>query len=135
MKQMLNLVRDFQEKFEQTINTKPTLLNEEEYTLRYKLMQEENKEYFAASEDQDIIETLDAFADQLYILLGSINAHGLQDKIIPAFQLVHENNMRKLGPDGKVLKNADGKVIKPEGFVKVELNTLFTEDERVGAQL
>lgn len=132
---MLNLVRDFQEKFEQTINTKPTLLNEEEYTLRYKLMQEENKEYFAASEDQDIIETLDAFADQLYILLGSINAHGLQDKIIPAFQLVHENNMRKLGPDGKVLKNADGKVIKPEGFVKVELNTLFTEDERVGAQL
>jgi predicted HAD superfamily Cof-like phosphohydrolase len=35
------------------------------------------------------------------------------------------NNMNKLWPDGRVHKREDGKVIKPEGFEKVELKTLF----------
>jgi len=35
------------------------------------------------------------------------------------------NNMKKLWPDGRVHKNQYGKVIKPEGFEKVELKTLF----------
>jgi predicted HAD superfamily Cof-like phosphohydrolase len=49
----------------------------------------------------------------------------MQDMIVPAFKLVHENNMRKLGPDGKPIFREDGKIIKPEGFEKVELKTLF----------
>lgn len=125
MTEQLALVRDFQIKFEQTLNDKPTLVSEDEYALRYNLMQEENKEYFMANEQMDMVEILDALADKLYILLGTINTHGLQDMIIPAFNLVHENNLRKLGPDGKVIKNEFGKVIKPEGFQKVELKTLF----------
>ncbi|TXI90893.1 MAG: hypothetical protein E6Q36_00570, partial [Chryseobacterium sp.] len=75
------------------------------------------------------VEILDACADQLYILLGTINAHGLQDLIGPAFELVHKNNMTKVGPDGKVLRNPDGKILKPQGFVPVDLTTLFKQHD------
>jgi predicted HAD superfamily Cof-like phosphohydrolase len=88
-------------------------------------MKEENQEYLDAAKDEDIIEVLDACADQLYILCGTILKHGLQDMIVPAFNLVHANNMAKLGPDGKPIFREDGKIIKPEGFEKVERKTLF----------
>lgn len=125
MEKQLAQVKEFHEKFLQDMNTTPSLLSLEESQLRYKLMDEENREYKDAANDEDIIEILDACADQLYILCGTILKHGLQDMIIPAFNLVHENNMAKLGPDGKPIFREDGKIIKPEGFQKVELSTLF----------
>lgn len=125
MEKQLEQVKEFHEKFLQDMNTTPELLSIEESRLRFKLMDEENVEYLDAAKDEDIVEILDAFADQLYILCGTILKHGLQDMIIPAFDLVHANNMAKLGPDGKPIFREDGKIIKPENFQKVELKTLF----------
>ena len=125
MEKQLEQVKEFHEKFLQEMNTTPSLLSLEESRLRFKLMEEENVEYLDAAKEDDIIEILDACADQLYILCGTILKHGLQDMIVPAFNLVHANNMAKLGPDGKPIFRADGKIIKPEGFEKVELKTLF----------
>lgn len=125
MEKQLKQVQEFHEKFLQDMNNKPELLSIEESRLRFKLMEEENIEYLDAAKEEDIIEILDACADQLYILCGTILKHGLQDMIIPAFNLVHANNMAKLGPDGKPIFREDGKIIKPEGFEKVELKTLF----------
>jgi hypothetical protein len=34
---------------------------------------------------------------------------------------VHQNNMTKVGPDGKVNRREDGKILKPEGYQKVNL--------------
>lgn len=42
----------------------------------------------------------------------------------PAFNRVHQNNMTKIGPDGKVKKRADGKILKPEGYVKPDMSGL-----------
>jgi predicted HAD superfamily Cof-like phosphohydrolase len=125
MKKQLDQVKEFHLKFLQDMNTTPELLSLEESRLRFKLMDEENVEYLHAAKDEDLVEILDACADQLYILCGTILKHGLQDMIIPAFDLVHANNMAKLGPDGKPIFREDGKIIKPEGFQKVELSTLF----------
>jgi predicted HAD superfamily Cof-like phosphohydrolase len=125
MEKQLEQVKEFHEKFLQDMNSTPELLSIEESRLRYALMKEENQEYLDAAKDEDIIEVLDACADQLYILCGTILKHGLQDMIVPAFNLVHANNMAKLGPDGKPIFREDGKIIKPEGFEKVELKTLF----------
>jgi predicted HAD superfamily Cof-like phosphohydrolase len=125
MTEQIKMVVEFHEKFLQEMNTEPSLLPIEEARLRYALGKEELDEYLDAAVNDDIVETLDSFADQLYILIGSIVKHGMQDMIIPAFELVHENNMRKLGPDGKPIFREDGKIIKPEGFEKVELKTLF----------
>lgn len=125
MTEQIKMVVEFHEKFLQDMKTEPSLLPLAEARLRYALGQEELDEYMEAAVDNDIVETLDSFADQLYILIGSIVKHGMQDMIVPAFKLVHENNMRKLGPDGKPIFREDGKIIKPEGFEKVELKTLF----------
>jgi len=50
--------------------------------------------------------------------------HGMQHKIEEVFQLIHSNNMAKC-PVGVCLFREDGKLIKPEGFEKVELSTIF----------
>ncbi len=125
MKEQLIQVKAFQKAFEQTLNDNPTLLSQEEYFLRYDLAQEELDEYMDAVIVDDIVEILDSLVDQAYILFGTINSHGLQEQFLKAFDLVHENNMSKLDKDGKVLKNEAGKVIKPEGFVPVDLTKLF----------
>ena len=127
IKKMLQNVRSFQKASGQVVNKKPVFINSNEAKLRFELMKEENNEYIDAAVEMDKVEILDACADQLYILLGTINAHGLQDLIGPAFELVHKNNMTKIGPDGKVLRNPDGKILKPEGYKPVDLTTLFKQ--------
>ena len=129
IKKMLQQVRSFQKASGQVLNRKPTILDAKEVELRFNLMREENIEYQDAGLSKNKVEILDACADQLYILLGTINAHGLQDLIGPAFELVHKNNMTKVGPDGKVLRNPDGKILKPQGFVPVDLTTLFKQHD------
>ena len=125
MTEQIKMVVEFHEKFLQNMNTEPSLLPLAEARLRYALGKEELDEYIEAAVENNLVETLDSFADQLYILIGSIVKHGMQDMIIPAFNLVHANNMNKLGSDGKPIFREDGKIIKPEGFQKVELKTLF----------
>ena len=129
IRKMAQQVRSFQKASGQVVNKKPTILEVKEVQLRYDLMREENIEYQDAGLSKNKVEILDACADQLYILLGTINAHGLQDLIGPAFELVHKNNMTKVGPDGKVLRNPDGKILKPQGFVPVDLTTLFKQHD------
>lgn len=122
MKEILDKVREFQNAFAQSVSDVPTMSTIDVEALRYELMREENKEYRDAD---NIVEKLDAVVDMLYILAGTINAHGLQDLVGPAFDLVHTNNMTKLGPDGKPIYNEIGKVIKPEGFKPVDLKPLL----------
>ena len=125
MTEYLDKVRDFQIAFDQIVNNTPAHLSIDESNLRFDLAQEELGEYFVATEDNDIVEILDSLVDQAYILFGTINAHGLQDHFIKAFELVHDNNMTKLDENGKVVKNSAGKVIKPSNYVPVDLRQLF----------
>ena len=126
-KEILSKVVEFQNATDQTVNHEPSLISTKEANLRYELMAEENKEYFTACINKDKVEILDACIDMLYILSGTINSNGLQELIEPAFNLVHLNNMTKVGPDGKVLRNPEGKILKPEGFKPVDLKQLFKQ--------
>ncbi len=126
--QILEQVAEFQNATDQTVNQNPSLISVKEANLRYELMAEENKEYFTACINKDKVEILDACVDMLYILAGTINSNGLQDLIEPAFELVHLNNMTKVGPDGKVLRDPNGKILKPQGFQPVNLKQLFKEE-------
>jgi predicted HAD superfamily Cof-like phosphohydrolase len=42
-----------------------------------------------------------------------------------AYDRVHQNNMSKLGPDGRVVRREDGKILKPEGYEPVDLVDLI----------
>lgn len=123
MKTKIEKVREFQKIGLQKVNDKPTVNEFKDCSLRFELAREENMEYISACYDGDKVEILDALVDQMYVLLGTINFHGMQDIFDEAFNRVHENNLTKF-PNGKVLRNPDGKILKPEGFKSVNLSDL-----------
>lgn len=107
-------VYDFHKAFELTIGTEPMLPEDVSIRdLRIDLLQEEFEEYLEAEEKADIVGIADALADIIYIACGTAVAYGIPlDKV---FEEVHRSNMAKL-VDGKVIRRADGKVLKPEGW-------------------
>ena len=127
MKKQLQQLWDFQSVYDQTRNTKPTLISPTESMLRYELGKEELIEYLEACNNDDIVEVTDALADQLYILLGTMVAHGMQGIIKDVFNEVHRSNMSKLGEDGKPIYREDGKVLKGPNFSKPNLEQFLAE--------
>jgi predicted HAD superfamily Cof-like phosphohydrolase len=88
-------------------------------------MDEENKEYLEAANNNDIIEVADALGDMLYILCGTIIEHGMQDLIEDVFDEIQKSNMSKLGPDGNPIYREDGKVMKGPNYFKPNFSKFF----------
>ena len=126
MKKQLKQLWDFQSAYNSARNTKPTLLEPDEFYLRYRLGKEELVEYLEACNNDDLVEVTDALADQLYILLGTMVAHGMQDIIEDVFDEVHRSNMSKLGVDGKPIYREDGKVLKGPNFTPPNIEQFLT---------
>ena len=95
--------------------------------LRFDLMKEENEEYLQAARANDIVEIGDALGDMLYILCGTIIAHGFQDKIESIFDEIQKSNMSKLGADGKPIYREDGKVLKGPNYFKPNIEKILKE--------
>lgn len=114
MKEQLNQVKEFQESFDLTINRTPVNLPLKEGKLRFKLLKEENEEYLTAVQEGDRVEILDALADQLYIVMGTIISHGMQNIIEEVFHAVHQSNMSKLDDNGKPIVNGHNGVLDPD---------------------
>ncbi len=124
MKKQLAQVAAFQNATDQPVNLTPTLLTPDYEKLRFNLMKEENLEYLEGTETKNLVEVLDACIDMAYVLAGTINSHGLGNIFEDAFNLVHFNNMTKV-VNGKVLRDENGKIKKPEGFQPVDLSKLI----------
>ena len=78
LSQTIEHVEDFHNAFGISNNYEPTTeLSDADIDLRYKLMREENEEYFEAAKNGDLVEVADALGDQLYILCGTILKHGM----------------------------------------------------------
>lgn len=129
MKKQLQQLWDFQSAYNSTRNTKPTLLEPDEYYLRYRLGKEELVEYLDACKNNDLVEITDALADQLYILLGTMVSHGLQDVIEYIFDEVHRSNMSKLGKDGNPIYREDGKILKGPNFTPPNIEQFLTASQ------
>ena len=95
--------------------------------LRFDLMKEENEEYLEATRANDIVEIGDALGDMLYILCGTIIAHGFQDKIESIFDEIQKSNMSKLGADGKPIYRKDGKVLKGPNYFKPNIEKILKD--------
>lgn len=93
--------------------------------LRYKLMREENEEYLDAAMSGDTKEVADALGDKLYILCGTILAHGMQDIIEDVFAEIQRSNMSKLAPGGRVLRREDGKILKGSDYSAPDLQSII----------
>lgn len=125
----IEAVTSFHEAYDIEINQNPTVnLPDEISTLRFNLMKEENEEYLNAAKDGDLIEVGDALGDMLYILCGTIIAHGFQNKIEAIFDEIQRSNMSKLGADGKPIYRDDGKVMKGPNYFKPNLKKIFDKN-------
>jgi predicted HAD superfamily Cof-like phosphohydrolase len=100
-------------------------LGEAKNKLRFNLMDEENKEYFEAAQNNDLAEVADALGDMLYILCGTILEHGMQHKIEEVFEEIQRSNMSKLGKDGKPIYREDGKVLKGPEYFKPNIQAIL----------
>jgi predicted HAD superfamily Cof-like phosphohydrolase len=87
----------------------------------YGLIKEEVAELMAAHTANDRVEQLDALIDILVVTIGAIHSMGADAE--GAWNEVMRTNFAKIDPTtGKVIKRADGKVLKPEGWQPPELS-------------
>ncbi len=122
----IDAVKEFNEAFKiKYSKNQKADLDESTIELRYRLMQEENNEYLEAARKKDLVEIADALGDKLYILCGTILAHGLQDKIVEVFDEIQRSNMSKLSADGTPVIREDGKILKGPNYFKPNIKSIL----------
>jgi len=122
----IDAVKEFNEAFKiKYSKNQEADLDESIIELRYRLMQEENDEYLEAARKKDLVEIADALGDKLYILCGTILAHGLQDKIVEVFDEIQRSNMSKLSADGTPVIREDGKILKGPNYFKPNIKSIL----------
>tara|TARA_R110002051_G_scaffold287288_1_gene349976 strand:- start:3580 stop:3966 length:387 start_codon:yes stop_codon:yes gene_type:complete len=128
MKNKLNAVALFHETFGMGVSKNMQAdLGASKNLLRFNLMDEENKEYLEAAQNNDLVEVADALGDMLYILCGTILEHGMQYKIEEVFNEIQRSNMSKLGGDGKPIYREDGKVLKGPNYFKPNIKSILEQ--------
>lgn len=126
MKHKINAVQEFHTAFELGYKESPHAnLGAAKNKLRFDLMDEENKEYLEAANNDDLVEVADALGDMLYILCGTIIEHGMQHKIEEVFEEIQKSNMSKLGADGRPIYREDGKVLKGPNYFKPNIKNVL----------
>jgi predicted HAD superfamily Cof-like phosphohydrolase len=86
----------------------------EHLNMRMSLIDEEHEELHYAVDNGDVIETIDALGDLVYVAYGMALALGVNlDDVITE---IHRSNMSKLGADGKPIYREDMKVLKGPGY-------------------
>jgi predicted HAD superfamily Cof-like phosphohydrolase len=93
--------------------------------MRSHLMSEELAEFMEAMADGNLVQVLHELEDCEVVHKGSVRSLGLTTRYPDGQMLVHEANMSKLGPDGKPIKNAAGRILKGPNFKKADLSVLF----------
>ena len=122
----INKVKEFHEVFKLEFHETPIAeVNPSIVELRHRLMQEENDEYLEACRNNDLTQIADALGDKMYILFGSIIAHGLQYKIEEIFDEIHRSNMSKLDDGGKPIYREDGKIMKSKNYFLPQIEEIL----------
>ena len=113
-------VKTFMLAGEQKVYNNPELNNERESQaeLYLRLVTEEYNELKEAFANNDLIEIADACADLKWVIEGLEHSLGIPQQSV--WDEVSKSNMSKM-VDGKLIKRADGKVLKPETFVQPDI--------------
>lgn len=121
----MNPFRD-QEKFMRACDQTVESLNQDQFNMYLKLIEEETRELAVAIDNNDKVESLDALIDILVVTIGAIHSMGADGE--GAWKEVMRTNFAKIDKDtGKVRKREDGKVLKPLGWTPPELSQFITK--------
>ena len=122
----INKVKKFHEVFLIGNEEMPkAIVGEATYSLRHRLMQEENEEYLEACKNGDLVEIADALGDMLYIWCGTVLKHGMQDVISEVFDEIQNSNMSKLDENNQPIFREDGKVMKGANYFKPDIKSIL----------
>lgn len=111
---MSNVFTD-QTKFMTACDQSVDAYNAAQYNMYVDLIHEEFEELKEAIADNDRVEQLDALLDLIVVTVGAINSLGADGE--GGWNEVIRSNMSKVdAATGKVIKRADGKVLKPDSF-------------------
>ena len=80
------------------------------------LLTEEVEEMKAAIDSMNQVEMLDAAADIIFVLAGIIEKAGLGEYMDEVMIEVLESNNTKIPPNGKMVRDENGKIGKPPGY-------------------
>jgi predicted HAD superfamily Cof-like phosphohydrolase len=120
-----NPFRD-QEKFMRACDQSTDAMNESQYAMYVKLIDEEHQELLEATLSEDQVEQLDALIDILVVTIGAIHSMGADAE--GAWKEVMRTNFAKVDSEtGKVRKREDGKVLKPVGWNSPVLSPYLTK--------
>lgn len=102
----------------------PTRVSGALAALRVALLVEEVQEFATAARSGDIVAVADALADIAYVTYGAALTYGID--LDAVLREVHASNMSKLGPDGRPVMRADGKVLKPATYRPPNVEAVLT---------
>ena len=126
--QIMNAVKEFHQTFGLDFQDSPkTDIGDRTIELRHRLMAEENDEYLEAAKNNDLVQVADALGDKLYILCGTIIAHGMQHKIVEVFEEIHRSNKSKLDENGKPIYREDGKIMKSNRYFVPDIESVLSK--------
>jgi predicted HAD superfamily Cof-like phosphohydrolase len=93
-------------------------------------LHEEATELEEACDEGDLVKAVDALGDSIYFGVGGFVVLG--HDMMPFWGNIQGANMAKLGADGKpIIRESDGKVMKPEGWVPPEpLHKAYIDEVR-----
>lgn len=140
-------VREFHEVFGHPVGDRPVVPNDDRQELRLALIFEEATELAEAmgfnaesvktavctmlyhdgpvEGETDLIGVADALGDLDYVVNGAALEFGIDLPKVTAE--VHRSNMTKLGPEGKPIYRADGKILKGEGYEPPNLEKVLLD--------
>lgn len=130
MKKLIEMVEEFHEVYGVPINQPINKHDWQFIKLRCKLHTEECRElndelWDGINHEKISPNLLKESADLLYVLLGTLVALGVADKLEEAFERVHLSNMSKLDENGHPIRREDGKVLKGPNYAPPNLEDLI----------
>lgn len=114
-------VAEFHRAFDIPILETPQVPGKERAELRARLIAEESREVIEALESGNLQHIAKEMADLMIVLHGTVLEYGLQNHMEQVMEEVHRSNMSKLGPNGKPVHRADGKVMKGPDYQEADL--------------
>lgn len=121
------MVRQFHDTYGLAIRDTPTT-SVPEKQLRIDLIDEEFTELKKALDGNDIVETADAIADMLYVVMGAALTFGIP--IQEVLEEVQRSNMSKLDRDGSVIRRGDGKILKGPDYFPPDIPSVLEKHQR-----
>ena len=128
MQKQLDQVAEWHLKFGLPVKSTPHFPNAERLRLRQDILQEEVDELKTACMERDMVAVADAWADILFVLIGTAHELGIAPVMESVFDEVYRSNMSKLGENGEPVLRHDGKILKGPNYSKPDLAPIICEN-------